>query len=147
MSNTKKMGINCEILFEDKDGTLRIIRAQAVVVAAPKYVARFIVSGINNQRDEAWKNLNFRAYVVANVHLKTPVTPTAFDCFALEGSVPDAPSFGHRTDRAFADFVFAGWARRDSGTSILTLYKPYPFDGARSLLTGDTAFDRIKGQL
>ncbi|MGZ3695729.1 MAG: hypothetical protein ACXWQO_16640, partial [Bdellovibrionota bacterium] len=61
---------------------------------------------------------------------------------------PAAPTFGARTDRPWADFVFAGWANQaDSVSSILTLYKPYPFEGARSLITSDVAHQRIKEEV
>ncbi len=136
-----------EVLFEDKGGKLRLLRAKAAVMAAPKYVARYITAGISSETDAFWKNLPYRAYVVANVQLKASVPQAAFDIFTLEGKVPEAPTFGRRTDRAFADFVFAGWAGRAANGNVLTLYKPYPFEGARSLLTSDGAFTRIRAEL
>lgn len=136
-----------EILFEDTDGKLHLLRAKAAIVAAPKYVARFIVPGLEAERLEFWKHLHYRAYAVANVQLSAPVPQRAFDVFCLEGKVPDAPTFGRRTDRPWCDFVYAGWAAREQNGSVLTLYKPYPFEGARSLLTSDIAHARIKNEL
>jgi 2-polyprenyl-6-methoxyphenol hydroxylase-like FAD-dependent oxidoreductase len=133
-----------EILYEDAEGKLQILQAKAVVMAAPKYVARYLMPEISRERDAYWKDLNFRAYVVANVLLKNKVSDKAYDVFCLEGSVPPAPTFGDRTDRPFTDLVYADWAKRGSGKeSVLTIYKPYPFDGARGLISSDVAHGRI----
>jgi hypothetical protein len=143
----KNTSEGAEILFEDQEGKLRLLRAGAAVVAAPKYVARYIVAGLEPARLEYWKGFRYRAYAVANVQLSVPVPQRAFDVFALEGKVPDAPSFGHRTDRPWCDFVYAGWAASEQSGSVLTLYKPYPFEGARSLLTSELAHARIKEEI
>lgn len=137
-----------EVLYEDSSGQLRLLRARAAVVAAPKYVARYIVKGLDSARDEFWKDLPYRAYVVVNVLLKQKVPARGFDIFSLENQVPATPTFGSRTDRAWADFVFAGWAEQNGGeASVLTLYKPLPFEGSRPLISGEVAHQRIREEI
>jgi len=144
----KNVGSNVEVLFEDNTGKLRLLRAQAAIVAAPKYVARYIVPEISHERDSLWKGLPYRAYVVANVLLKQPVTSSAYDVFSLEGKIPPAPSFETPAkDRPWADFVFAGWANHSEKASVLTFYKPFPFEGARNLINDDVGHKRLQGEL
>ncbi len=137
-----------EILYEDNEGKLRLLQAKAAVVAAPKYVARYIVEGLAPDRVAHWKALHYRAYVVANILLKQAAPAPGFDVFCLEGRLPPAPTFKNPSDRACSDFVFAGWADHGRGAaSVLTMYKPYPFEGARSLLTSEASHARIREEL
>ena len=124
-----------EVLYENTKGALRLVKARSVVFAAPKYVAKGIVKNLAPAQASAWKSMNYRAYVVANVLLKRKVDPKAFDLFRLQGKVPETPSFGRKPARAFTDLVFADWASRGKATqSVLTVYKPLPYDGARNSL-------------
>jgi glycine/D-amino acid oxidase-like deaminating enzyme len=144
----KNVADGVEVLYEDAAGKLRRLRAKCAVVAAPKLVARYIVKGLDPARDALWKELTYRAYVVANVLLKRRAPDSSYDVFRLEGAVPAAPSFGSRTDRAFTDFIFADWANAGRGeASVLTFYRPYPFEGARSILMNDASFGRVRGEI
>ena len=137
-----------EVLFDDRAGKIRAVKAKTAIVAAPKYVARYIVKDLPSARADFWKGLTYRAYVVVNVLLKSKRTSPAFDVYRLQGAVPAMPSFGSRTDRSWTDVSFADWAKRDRGqASVLTLYKSYPFEGARNLITSDGAQSRIKGEV
>lgn len=137
-----------EVLYEDGSGKLQLVKARSAVVAAPKYVARFIVKGIGAERDELWKQLPYRAYVAVNVLLDRKVPSEGFDLFWLQGKVPTLPSFGVPQNRPWADFIYADWANEDRGNrSILTLYKPYPYEGARSIITSPVAHNRIRDEV
>ncbi len=135
-----------ETLIESPDGNLQLISSASAIVAAPKYVARHLLRNVlDADRARLWDSLNYRAYMVANVLLSSDVASPAFDIFCLRGQVPDAPSFGRRSDRNCTDLVFADWAQEDnSSTSILTLYRPYPLDGARNFLMAPQLHDRMK---
>lgn len=142
----KNNAAGAEVLFENQLGQLESIQAEAVVMAAPKFVARYLLPELSPARNEYWKNIPYRSYVVANVLLNGKTANPVFDSFRLEGKVPDAPSFGHRSDRAYSDFVFAGWAQKNEA-AILTFYKPYPFEGARSLIMSEAAHERVKNEI
>jgi glycine/D-amino acid oxidase-like deaminating enzyme len=137
-----------EVLYEDAKGNLRLVRAKTAIVASPKYVARYIVKGLSRERDELWKNLPYRAYVVANVLLDQRVKSPAFDVYCLEGRVPASPRFSDRTDRAVTDFCFGGGAESDKGgASVLTFYRPLPFDGGRALVFNPLAHGRHRKEV
>ncbi|RZA09915.1 MAG: FAD-binding protein [Proteobacteria bacterium] len=144
----KEEGGYVEVLLEDAGGSLRRIRASALVMAAPKYVARFLLKAmLPAPREAVWRELPYRAYAVANILLKEKVEAPAFDIYCLKGTVPPSPSFGRRTDRPVADFVFANWAAPDAeGPTVLTAYRPFPLDGARNFLLNPMLHDRLKAE-
>ena len=133
-------GDRVEALVESADGVLYRIAAKSLIMTAPKYVARHILrKSLSTEQSHAWESINYRAYLVANVLVTfpQPVKAPAFDLFCLKGSAPDAPTFGRRTDRNCTDLVFANWADGEvQGQSVLTLYRPFPLDGARHFLMG-----------
>lgn len=145
----RKNGDKVEVLFEDAGGTLRLLRARTAIVCTPKYVAKRIVRDVPADQLQAWSRIEYRAYVVANVLMRTKKKSAAFDVYCLEGKIPPPSSFGRRTDRAVTDMISADWANGDRGqVSIQTIFRPYPFDGARSLLTsGEIAYNRIKSDV
>lgn len=137
-----------EILLETPQGALQTIFCRACVFAAPKYVAKSLVHGLNEQQIRLSSDLNYRAYIVANVLLNARVASPAFDTYCLEGEVPPAPGPSRPSRRAFTDVCFANWAAFDRGSrSILTLYKPYPYEGSKAHLLNENAFGKIHQQV
>lgn len=133
-----------DVLLEENE-KLKTISCKTCVVAAPKYVAQFIVPEMSPAQKAAAKELVYRAYIVGNILLNARVPSPTFDAFALEGNVPPTPSFGSPARRPFADVVFANWSAGDRASrSVLTMYKPYPYEGARSVLVNDGANARIQ---
>ena len=149
----KEVDGGVEVLAESDAGTLYRMRAKAMVMAAPKYAARFLLKGLlAPERDAHWRELPYRAYAVANVLLRDPAPAPAFDLYCLRGSVPAAPSFGRRTDRPVTDLIFANWASEASGAAaggptVLTLYRPFPLEGARNILLGPQLHDRLRTEI
>lgn len=141
----KNVSGGVEVLYENSAGKLVRVLASGVIVAAPKYVSRYIVKDVPSNIQNLWKGLTYRAYVVVNILLDRKVTSPGFDIFFLEGKTPETPSFGRRTDRDGTDVCFADWSTHDGGTkSILTVYRPYPFEGARNSISSSMAHDRVK---
>ncbi len=135
-----------EVLFET-GGQLQSLLAPSAILATPKYVSKHLLRGVSPERKEIWDRMPYRAYVVVNVLLQNKAKAPAYDVFCLEGKVPDAPSFGGRK-RPFADVVLADWAgQNSSGASVLTIYKPLPFEGARNTITGNEAIPRIRREI
>lgn len=145
----RRSGDRVEVLYEDAGGTLRLLRARKAIVCTPKYVAKRIIRDVPAEQLAAWNGIEYRAYVVANVLMSTKRKSAAFDVYCLEGKIPPPSSFGRRTDRPITDMISADWANQDRGqVSIQTIFRPYPFDGARSLLTsGEIAYNRIKSDV
>lgn len=133
-----------EVLYEDTTGALRLIHAKAAVMAAPKYVARAIVKGGGHDLEMLWKTINYRAYLVVNVLLNQKAPSAGYDLFLMQGEVPEPPRFSGKK-RAYADVVFGSWASHDQDArSVLTIYKPLPYEGAKSTIVDEGTHERFR---
>ncbi|MBX2986609.1 MAG: FAD-dependent oxidoreductase [Bdellovibrionaceae bacterium] len=141
----KTVGDEVQLLVEKND-QLQTIACRACVVAAPKYVAQYIVPGMTPLQRQTARQLQYRAFIVANVLVNAKAPSPTFDAFRLEGEVPPSPTFGHPSLRPFTDVCFANWAGGDrSNRTVLTLYRPFPYD-ARTVLASASAFNRLRGE-
>lgn len=130
-----------QVTWEDADGRLRALQARAAVLACPKFVARKILHEIEPERERAIGRLRYRAYVVANVLLKGPVTGDFFDIFLLgKGRIGGADTAQAAAEQKATDVLLATFARSHRERSVLTLYRAFPFDYARALLEPDASF-------
>lgn len=144
----KADGTGVTVMFENAQRKFVTVRAKSVIVTTPKFISRLIVKDLPAATDSLWRGLTYRAYAVINVLLKKRASASNFDLFCLQGQVPEAPSFNRGMDRTWTDVAFADWANGGHGSeSILTLYRPYPFEGARGTLMGKDAHDRLKKQI
>lgn len=133
-------GVN--VCYETPSREIKTLKARNCVVAAPKFVAKRIVSDMSLQQQRACELIGYRAYLVANVFVdirRRPMGPgrfsPCFDLYSLEGQVPPIPSALRPSDRLFTDICFGSWAQGDLGNiGVLTVYKPFPYEGARQFL-------------
>ncbi len=134
------------ICVADRKRRLKTIRADRCIVAAPKFVARLLLDQLPKDQAEAMGRLGYRAYLVANVLLKSPIKSPSYELFRLENRKTGNPRDEVR-ERPFTDLCFASWAADDAfNCSGLTLYKAMPFIGARHFLFADHAHDKYRGQ-
>lgn len=139
-----------EILVETPQGKLQTIACKACVVAAPKFIAQYVVKGLDPRQAALPRSIEYRAYVVSNVLLNARPKAPAFDAYRLQGEVPPAPGPMAPSRRPFTDVCFANWAMRDRGSrSVLTVYKPFAYQGqgARAHLFNPAAFGRVQGEI
>ncbi|MBX2987162.1 MAG: FAD-dependent oxidoreductase [Bdellovibrionaceae bacterium] len=137
-----------EVLFEDPQGQLRIVRAKACVVALPKNVASMIVPQMTKEQRQLAQDISYRPYVVANLLLDRRVPSPCFDAFHLEGHVPASPSKSRPPRRPYSDVCFANWSTGDRAPrSVLTLYRPLPYEGARKSLYDGPVFGRLQKEM
>jgi hypothetical protein len=86
----------------------------------------------------------YRAYVVANVLLKNPIKSPGYDVYCLRGEVPKNPK-EEINKRVWTDLTYATWAQDDHGTrAVVSLYRPYAYDGGRKELYQDGAYTKLK---
>lgn len=140
-----------QVCFKDGTQKLKTVSASHCIFAAPKLVAKKIISNIPSSQLKAMDNINYRAYLVANIFLRKKISSKGYDIFTLEGRVP-TDGYNESKNRVFADVVFADWAMKDAGDkSILTLYMPLPYDMAQQYLFVSTLYqkylDRVKNKI
>ena len=135
------------ITYEDHAGNLRSIEAQVVVMACPKFAAARMVDDFEPERIEAIKKIRYHSYFVANVLLNHVVKDDFYDLFLVgNGTVAfnDIPKAV--ADQGVTDVVLGTFARMDKERSVLTLYRGIPYDGARSMIYADGAYDQFRGE-
>jgi hypothetical protein len=123
-------------------GSLHQYRARAVVFAAPLFLAAPIVAGLPETQRHALASLSYRSYVVANVLLRrgaqaifrAPAIRASYEMTRVHGvdvAARDAAAWSASkvySDAILADFV----SGRQPTHTVLTVYRPYPYDAGRS---------------
>lgn len=123
------------VTYENKVGLLKTIECDKVVCAFPKFVAEKVVDDLSIEQKKALENITYRGYIVSNVILDRPVKSPGFDIFDLDRLNFDMPSAMKRPKKLMTDVCFGSWTQDDIvQNSVLTMYRPLPFDGARQFL-------------
>lgn len=142
---TSQQGV--EIAYEDGDGRLRCLQAKAAVLACPKFVAARIVEDLEPARVAAISRLGYRSYLVANALIDRRLEEVMYDLYLLGAAAADPRRVKMSADRQkVTDVVFGTYARPQANATILTLYRPLPFDGARPEMLADDAYARYRSE-
>jgi protoporphyrinogen oxidase len=133
------------VTYVDKNGNLHSIRTQKCIVACSKMLARAIIPQMEESQKKACDEITYRSYLVANVLLEKQFKPPCFDLFCLQEEVPPSPTALKPPKIGFTDICFGSWANENqSEHTVLTVYKPLPYQGARQFLFADYAHDKHK---
>lgn len=133
------------VTYVDANENLKTINTKKCIVASPKMIASRIIPEMPTLQKKACEEITYRAYIVANVLIAKPFTSPCFDLYCLNTEVPESPTAMNPPKRAFTDICFGSWAQKDkSDYSVLTIYKPLPYQGARQFLFADYAHEKHK---
>lgn len=137
-------GGRAQVSYVGADGVCRSLLAKRVVMSCPKFLCPQVIHDLHaldpGKRD-AIDRLDYRAYVVANVLLDTPIPSEFYDVFLLgDGPFPSDQTEAQAQSRV-VDLLSGHFARpSDNGRSVLTLYWPLCFDDGRWTLYIDDSF-------
>lgn len=146
-ANVRAVHGGFEVAYEDAAGVLRCLHARAVVMACPKFAAARLVEGLEPERIEAIRRLRYRSYLVANVLLRRRMGQAPYDLYLLGDGATDGRNVRAAAERQGAtDVVFGQFVHPDAAASVLTLYRPLPYDGARPALLEEAAHARVLGE-
>ena len=128
------------------DGTPKTIKAKAVVMACPKFVVGHILDGIEEARSNAIQKIRYRSYLVANILLNVDSPDPVYDLYLLgkgDHKANDPRKFA--AEQGATDVIVANFAKPSHAKeTVLTLYRGFPFDGARPELLLPTSYDRYR---
>jgi hypothetical protein len=131
------------IYYLDPNNKLKSIFTKKVIMACQKFVAKRVCVDMPSDQVQAIESMSYRAYLVGNAIYKKTVPSQGFDLYCYEGERPEEPRAMAPMKRNFTDFIMANWANHDSSEgTILTIYRPLPFDGARQFLFNPAAHDK-----
>lgn len=144
-------GGKVSVCYRSSANRLETATAKECIVASPKFVMRHVIRNLSRAQDKAMEDVQFRAYLVANIFLKKKVPSPGYDLFVMSGKIPQSP-YEETKQRPVTDVIFADWAGKDSAPqSVLTLYLPLPYPMANQLLFApglyDKYRDRVRSQL
>jgi hypothetical protein len=109
----------------DQGGSARGYRAQRVIFAAPKFVARYVIRPFRENPPSYFNEFQFGSWMVANLTLRDRPTQSLHRDFPLawDNVIYESPSLG---------YVVATHQRgRDHGPTVFTYYYPLCDENAR----------------
>jgi len=135
------------VCFHQDNKILNAVRANKVIVTAPKMVAKHIISNLPKENYKAMDDMRYHAYLVANVILKKNIKPKYYDLYSLIEKIPTNEHEDSK-NRVFSDMTFANWANQDQAeNSALTLYLPLPYDMAQQFLFSPILYSKYSGRI
>lgn len=133
-------GRGAAVLAMEGDTLVRY-RARRVVFASPMFLAPRIVPSLPEVQRTAIGSLGYRAYLVANVLLRRsiyrvfthPGFRQGYELTRIHGVDPSSVGAeALSTRKSFSDLVVADFAvPRPADAAVLTVYRPYPYEGGR----------------
>jgi hypothetical protein len=148
-------GAAARVTTFERDGLVQY-RARRVVHASPLFLAPRLTPSLPADQRDAIDSLSYRAYLVANVFLSrtvdrvftNPAFRHGYELTRVHGVDPVKEGAEALSGRAsFSDVVVADfpvWRSREG--AVLTVYRPYPFEGGRTQLMGRT-YDEFESEI
>jgi protoporphyrinogen oxidase len=139
-------GRRAGVSYVDTAGKTHLIKAKSVVMACPKFVVNRVLSQIEPFRAAAIKRLSYRAYITANVCIAGSKGAAPFYDLYMLG---DGLKQGHDIRQAatatkVTDVIFATFARGSKDWTVLTLYRAFPYEGARGELLSPGSYSQYR---
>jgi len=139
-----------QVTYKDRDGRFRAIEAERVVVACSKHIAKYILHDLErlDPAKRAAMDIEYRAYVVANVLLDRVVERDFYDIFLLrDGNFPhdvgEATEYFHATDVLDGSFTPTHLPPAPGVRGVLTFYWPLSYPTGRFELILHEPFQRF----
>jgi protoporphyrinogen oxidase len=131
-------------VFAHEAGRVHEYHARAVVFAAPLFLAAKVIPSLPAAQRDAIGQLKYRAYSVANVLLRRPIDRifrqaafrNGYELTPVRGvDVHGAETRALSSRTVFSDAVVADFpVWRNQERAVLTVYRPYPYEGGRAEL-------------
>ena len=123
-----------------EEGGPRLYKADACVVAVPRFIAQHIVEGYPPERAREVGRMTWRPYVVGNLLLRRRPPKPWYDAYRIDDCDPRTAAW---TDLILADYV----TPTHPEYAVITAYRPLPWDGARAMLETEATPQRLRTEL
>lgn len=139
-----------------ENGRVRQLTTRAVIFASPLFLAPRIMPWLPADQRTALGSLTYRSYAVANILLRRPLDQV-FKHPAFRRGYELTPVHGYAIDKentrelsnrkVFSDAVVADFpVWRNTDRAVLTVYRPYPYDGGRADMLS-ASYAAMEGQI
>ncbi|MEQ1876891.1 MAG: FAD-dependent oxidoreductase [Bdellovibrionia bacterium] len=124
---------------------VKTVKAKAVVMSCPKFVAQRAIEGLEKKRLEVYKSLRYRSYMLANLLIDESLEDSFYDLFFFhEGSLDTGKVRDSARRQRITDVVYGNYAKPRQPQTVLTLFRGYPYDEARSEILIPDAYPKYR---
>jgi hypothetical protein len=129
------------VTYSDSLGVLHSLKAKVAIMACPKFIVKYVLRDIEPERLNAIGKLKYRAYLVGNALIDQNVEKSFYDLYLLDGGIdPDQSQI--------TDVISSQYSQNIKQTSsVLTLYRGFPFDSGRINLYDNESFKFYKEEM
>jgi hypothetical protein len=134
------------ISYSDEEDKIKTLHSKTAILSCPKFVAAKLIPDLEPERLEAIQSLKYRAYLVANVLVKKGLPRFFYDVEFFEasegGENPDPRKAANL--QKVSDITYGNYPQPDPERTILTLYRPMPYDGGRPEIYSKNAYEKYR---
>lgn len=131
------------VTYEDVNKKFITIECDKVICAFPKFVAKYVVEGLSLEKQDAFRKMIYRGYLVTNAIFNKKFESVGYDIFSLKGKFSESPTPQKPQNPLTTDVCFGTWAQNDQvDYSVMTMYRPLPYDGGRQFLFSPMAHQK-----
>ena len=110
------------------------VKAKAAILACPKFVATHLIDHLEMERHQAIKSLKYRSFIVANLLIQQKLNHSFFEAFLSKNITTGDDTKRDSHHQGFINITNACSSYENSPVSVLTLYRPFPYDSGRKEL-------------
>ena len=136
------------ISYIDANNEAQSILTEKVIMSCPKFVAAKLIDQLPAPKLAACAELEYRAYVVANLLINRPIKESDYDLYWLgagKTDVNDVPAYAK--SRGITDIINANFASPDQQKSVLSFYQAFPYHGGRAELYVQDAYADMRTKI
>lgn len=130
----------------DQKGEIKTILAEKVIMSCPKFVVKNILVDIEDERKKAIDQIKYTSYLVANVCINKSIPNNFYDLY-LAGNIENT-DFNkikeNSLEQKVTDVVYGNFSNPNKDRTVITLYRPLPFLGARGMILSPESYQNIK---
>lgn len=136
------------ISYIDANNQAQSILAERVIMSCPKFVAAKVIEQLPAAKLAAIAELEYRAYVVANLLIDRPIKESDYDLYWLGSDNSDFNNVaGYAKSRGITDVINANFSSPDPLKTVLSFYQAFPYHGGRAELYAKGAYSNMRAKI
>jgi len=136
------------VSYLDANNQVKSILADKVIMSCPKFVAAKLIDQMPAAKLAAIAELEYRAYVVANLLINRPIIESDYDLYWLGSGNADINKVAaYAKKRGITDIINANYSSPDSEKTVLSFYQAFPYHGGRAELYSQDAYADMKTRI
>jgi len=136
------------VSYIDANNQAQSILAEKVIMSCPKFVAAKLIDSLPPAKLAAISELEYRAYVVANLLINHPINETDYDLYWLGAGKADVSNVAaYAKSRGITDIINANFSSPDRQKTVLSFYQAFPYHGGRAELYAQDSYADMKTKI